>query len=162
MIAVRTYWLPAVLVLLALTTAGLLVWPQGEAAPATRTATRYVGPNFPARETTAPRGFSIRIGGVREDMAQPAPDQALPVLTGIASGSVYLRSATTGEVQRLTQGDSLDGWRLLSVRAREVTVGNGEAEQRLTLFAATVPPSTPAPASTPSTPSTLPPRPSGP
>lgn len=144
MITVRTYWLAALLMLLALTTVALLVWPRGEAAPATPTATRYTGPDFPARKTTSPRSFPIRVGGDREDAPQPVTAQALPVLTGIAGGSAYLRSTATGEVQRLTRGESLDGWRLLSVRSREVVLGNGETEQRLALFAPTTSP-TPAP-----------------
>jgi|GEM_PF-3561826 len=135
MTAVRAYWLPVLLVLLAFVTIALLVWPQGDAAPTAPGPARYTGPDFSAREATAPRGFPIRVGGDQGDDAQPVAVQALPVLTGIAGGSVYLRSTATGEVQRLTRGESLDGWRLLSVRSREVVLGNGETEQRLSLFA---------------------------
>lgn len=144
MSVLRLYWVPAMVSLLALMTVALLTWPGGVSKPSPSSELRYTGPDFQSRAATPLRTFPIRIGGLNTE-ATPAPaPQALPMLTGISGGDAYLRSAATGEVQRLARGQSLDGWRLVSVRGRAVVMSNGADEQRLALFSAATNPGGPA------------------
>ncbi len=61
---------------------------------------------------------------------------ATPTLVGVVGGrEAYLRSSVSGEVTRVSAGALIDGWRVIGIDARSVTVAMGQERQRLTLFA---------------------------
>lgn len=121
--------------LCALLTLGLLFWPAGAADPVGPPAVeRYAGPDIETRRSGPVRGFALRLGGpAAAPEAGPAPE-ALPVLVGIAGRQAYLRSAS-GEVERVSIGQEIDGWRLAAVSARTATLRGPSGDRRIEMFA---------------------------
>lgn len=136
MTRVRRHWLPGVLGLCALLTLGLLVWPAGAADPVgPPAAERYAGPDIETRRGGPIRGFALQLGGpAAAPEAAPAPE-SLPVLVGIAGRQAYLRSAS-GEVERVSIGQEIDGWRLVAMGARAATLRGPDGDRRIEMFAA--------------------------
>jgi hypothetical protein len=119
-----------------LLTLGLLIWPTGGPDPAAPPAAeRYAGPDIETRRGGPVLGFALRLGGpAAAPEAAPAPE-ALPVLVGIAGRQAYLRSAS-GEVERVSIGQEIDGWRLVAVSARAATLRGPDGDRRIEMFAA--------------------------
>lgn len=134
----RQYWLQAILGLCTMITIGLILWPANSGDPApTPTPERYAGPDIQTRKGGRMPGFAIRLrSGTGEASAAPQPIEALPVLVGIAGRRAYLRSATTGEVERVTIGQEIDGWRLVSVGARSASLRGPSGDRRIEMFSA--------------------------
>ena len=133
---VRRFWLQGVLALCAVATIGLLIWPAGSAdlAPAPP-AERYSGPDLQTRRGGPVPGFAIRLSSATDSAAAaPPPVEALPVLVGIAGRQAYLRSAATGEVERVSIGQEIDGWRLVSVGARSANLRGASGDKRIEMF----------------------------
>ncbi|HYC98456.1 hypothetical protein [Brevundimonas sp.] len=138
------HWAPGLLGLCALVTLLLLVWPAAAARPAAAPAAeRYLGPDHQTRRGGPMTGFAIRLGSTDALSDAPAP-AAVPALVGLAGRRAWLRSAATGEVEGVAVGQTLDGWRLVAVTTRTVTLRGPEGDRRLEVFAAGPPP-TPAP-----------------
>ncbi len=132
----RKLWLYGYGCACALTTAALLVLPVSTPGRAEAPeAERYAGADHRLR-TTAPSAAAlpIRFASAEADPATGAAPSALPALIGIAGGSVWLKSATTGEVERVAAGAELDGWRVAAVKARSATLARGEERQTLELY----------------------------
>ena len=130
--------------LCALLTLGLLFWPAGAADPVgPPAAERYAGPDIETRRGGPVRGFALRLGGPAAAPEAAPPPEALPVLVGLAGRQAYLRNAG-GEVERVSIGQEIDGWRLVAVSARGATLRGPDGDRRLEMFAAG--PGTAAPA----------------
>jgi hypothetical protein len=148
----RRYWLPGLLGLCALLTLGLLAWPTGAARPLGPPAPeRYAGPDIETRRGGPVVGFALRLGGPAAlPEAAPTPE-ALPVLVGIAGRQAYLRNAG-GEVERVSIGQEIDGWRLVGVGGRVATLRGPDGDRRIEMFAN----GSAAPATGPAAPATPP------
>jgi hypothetical protein len=59
---------------------------------------------------------------------------AVPQLLGLADGSAYLKSASSGEVKYLREGQDLDGWTLRYIGTRIVRLEQGPRMETLRLF----------------------------
>lgn len=133
------HWPAFVLGACALATLAILVWPVGAAGPsAPPAAERYLGPDHQARRSGPVPGFALRLQAAGVEQAAPVVE-ALPVLVGLTDRRAYLRSAQSGEVEGVAVGQTLDGWRLVSVSRRSATVRGPAGDRRLGLFAATTP-----------------------
>lgn len=132
----RLYWAQGLLGVCALVSGAIYAWPSGENAPVVAAQPeRYNGPVFADRKGGVPPGFPLRLTAPGAAEAPPPPTaQVLPVLVGVANGQAYLRSAATGEVERVSRGQTIDDWRVASVGFRSVTLSNGEAEQEVAMF----------------------------
>ncbi len=131
----RRHWLPGLLGLCAILTLGLVLWPSGAARPAGRAlAERYTGPNIETRRSGPMRGFALRLAGPDTGPQATPAVEALPVLVGIAGRRVYLRTAA-GEVERVSIGQEIDGWRLMAVSARGATLRGPNGDRRIEMFA---------------------------
>lgn len=136
----RRYWLQALLGVCGLVTIALLAWPAGsETASGAAAAPRYAGPVFAARKAGAPLGFPLQLTTANALSTASTAAEPLPVLVGLAAGQAYLRSAATGEVERVRRGQSVDGWQVVAVGARSVTVRGSSGDERLDLFKPTPP-----------------------
>lgn len=154
-ISVR-HWLPALLGLSAVVTVGLLVWPATSATPSARPpADHYRGPDIETRRAGPVSKFALRLASP-DSPAAAAPEaiEAVPVLVGVAGQRAYLRSAATGEVEGVSIGASIDGWRLVSVSARAATLRGATGDKRVQMFAPTsaAPPEAGVAAATPAIP----------
>lgn len=135
MTQLRRHWLPGLLGLCALLTLGLLAWPTGAARPASPPpAERYVGPDLVTRRSGPVLGFALRLAGPDAAPQATPPPEALPVLVGIAGRRAYLRSAG-GDVEGVSIGQEIDGWRLVTVSARAATLRGPEGDRRIEMFA---------------------------
>lgn len=125
----------------ALTTVALLVWPMASPAIKHDTPTpSYAGPAHPARRASPVVGLPIRLTYNAGPAAVVTPAaEAVPALVGISGRSAYLRSAATGEVERVQIGQTIDGWRLVAVSARTATLRGASGDRRLEMFAAASP-----------------------
>lgn len=131
----RRYWLPGLLGLSALLTLGLLAWPTGAARLAPPAAAeRYTGPDIETRRGGPVVGFALRLSGPDAAPAAAPPPEALPVLVGIAGRRAYLRNAG-GEVERVSIGQEIDGWRLVAVSARAAILRGPDGDRRIEMFA---------------------------
>lgn len=135
MTRLRKHWLPGLLGLCALLTLGLLAWPTGAARPSRPPAAeRYAGPDIETRRGGPVVGFALRLGGPAALPEAAPPPEALPVLVGIAGRRAYLRNAG-GEVERVSIGQEIDGWRLVAVSARAATLRGPNGDRRIEMFA---------------------------
>ncbi|MBX9801993.1 MAG: hypothetical protein K2Y04_04420 [Caulobacteraceae bacterium] len=131
----RRHWLPGLLGLCALLTLGLLAWPTGAARPAgPPAAERYTGPDIETRRGGPAVGFALRLEGPDAAPQTAPPPEALPVLVGIAGRRAYLRS-TDGEVERVSIGQEIDGWRLVAVGGCAATLRGPDGDRRIEMFA---------------------------
>lgn len=134
MTPLRRHWLAGLLILCAILTLGLLLWPSGAAGPARPPVTeRYTGPNLETRRGGPVMGFALRLSGPAADPQVPPAVEALPVLVGIAGRRAYLRG-TDGEVERVSIGQEIDGWRLVAVSARTATLRGPNGDRRVEMF----------------------------
>ncbi|MDI6623292.1 MAG: hypothetical protein QME55_01055 [Brevundimonas sp.] len=133
------HWLPGLLGLCAVVTLALLVWPVEAARPKpTPAAERYPGADHSARNGGPVTGFALRLQPAAAIEAAPAVAEAAPVLVGLAGRRAYLRSAETGQVEGVSVGQMLDGWRLISVGQRTATVRGSSGDRKLELFSTEV------------------------
>jgi hypothetical protein len=131
--------LHGVTALLALATVAVLVWPAPpEAEGATPTAVRFSGDLHKLRSTQpGAMPSAIRLtGGLEAASSQSSPTSAgAPALVGlIGRRQAYLRNALSGEVERLTPGDELDGWTLVSIGTNQVALERSGQRRVLELF----------------------------
>lgn len=137
MTRLRRYWLHGLLGLCALLTLGLLAWPTGAGRPpGPPAAERYAGPDIETRRGGPVVGFALRLAGPDTTPQAVPPPEALPVLVGIAGRRAYLRSTASGEVERVSIGQEIDGWRVVSVSARSATLRGPDGDRRIEMFAA--------------------------
>lgn len=131
----RLYWAQGLLGVCALVSGVIFAWPSGGNAPVVAAQPeRYSGPVFADRKGGVLPGFPLRLTAPGAAEAPPTAAEVLPVLVGIANGHAYLRSAATGEVERVARGQTIDGWRLVLIGGRSVILTNGETEQKVTMF----------------------------
>lgn len=144
---VARHWLPGLLVLCTVATVGLLVWPAASAPPLPRPAAEhYRGPDIETHRVGPVSKFALRLASASAPTATaPAVVEAVPVLVGVAGRRAYLRSAATGEVEGISIGGSIDGWRLVSVAARTATLRGADGDRRVEMFATASPALTPGP-----------------
>ena len=148
----RRHWLPGLLGLCALLTLGLLVWPTSAARPlGPSEAERYTGPDIETRRGGPVREFALRLGGPAAPPEGTPQAEALPVLVGIAGRRAYLRNVG-GEVERVSIGQEIDGWRLVDVGNRAATLRGPDGDRRIEMFASR----SVAPATGPAVPTTPP------
>lgn len=135
MTRVRRHWLAGLLGLCATLTIALLVWPTG-AAPSTQLAPaeQYAGPDIETRRSGPVPGFALRLAGPDAAPQAAPPPEALPVIVGIAGRRAYLRGAD-GEVERVSIGEEIDGWRLVAVSARAAILRGPDGDRRIEMFA---------------------------
>lgn len=146
MTRLRRYWLPGLLGLCALLTLGLLAWPTGAARPpGSPAAERYAGPDIETRRGGPVVGFALRLGGPAAPPQAGPPPEALPVLVGIAGRRAYLRNAG-GEVERVSIGQEIDGWRLVAVSSRAATLRGADGDRRIEMFSSGPDPAASGPA----------------
>ncbi len=132
----RRHGYAGLLGLCAVATVGLLVWPADSAPPLPRAvAEHYRGPDLETRRTGPVPKFPLRLASPNAPAAPPEAVEAVPVLVGVAGRRAYLRSASTGEVEGVSVGASIDGWRLVSVSARAATVRGANGDKRVEMFA---------------------------
>jgi hypothetical protein len=115
---------------------GLLLWPLPQPASPPRPADGvYRGPEHQTLEVAARAGGAIlRLSASAEPAAAPPP-AAAPTLVGIIGGrEAYLRSATSGEVVRVTPGALIEGWRVAGIDGRSLTLVMGSERRRLRMF----------------------------
>jgi len=121
-------------------TVGLLAWPVRPAqdpAPAPAPGSHYAGPEYTVRRTSPATGPGpLRLTSSQPVTAAPAtPVVAAPTLVGLVGNrQAYLRSATSGEIERVAVGSEIDGWRVTAMSGRTVTVNGPGGQQRLQLF----------------------------
>lgn len=121
----------------ALASAAMLILPvstPGLAGTAERPA--YSGPDHRLR-TTGQSDAALPVHLVSTtaaDQATVEPPSALPTLVGLAGSNVWLKSAVTGEVERIATGGELDGWRVVAVRVRSATLTRDEERETLELY----------------------------
>lgn len=140
----RLYWAQGLLGVCAAVSGVIFAWPSGGNAPVIAAQPeRYSGPVFADRKGGVLPAFPVLLTAPDAAEAPPPVAEALPILVGIANGQAYLRSAAAGEVERIARGQSVDGWRLVYIGGRSVTLTNGETEQEVAMF--TTPPATQVP-----------------
>jgi len=138
----RRHWLPGLLGLCAILTLGLLLWPSGATRPAGQAvAERYTGSNVETRRGGPVVGFALRLVGPAAPPEAAPPPEALPVLVGIAGRRAYLRRAD-GEVERVSIGQEIDGWRLVGVSGRAAILRGPNGDRRIEMFASGPDPAT--------------------
>lgn len=135
-------------------TIGLLAWPvRPTQDPVPVQASHYAGPEYAVRRTSpATVPGPLRLTSSQPVTAAPAPPVvAAPTLIGLLGNrQAYLRSATSGEIERVAVGSVIDGWRVTAMSGRTVTVSGPGGQQALRIFdrdapvAATDPPPTPS------------------
>lgn len=136
MTRLRQHWLPGLMGLCAVITLGLVAWPTGAARPVPPAAAeRYAGPDIETRRGGPVVGFALRLEGPDAAPQAAPPPEALPVLVGIAGRWAYLRSTASGEVDRVSIGQEIDGWRLVAVSARAATLRGPDGDRRIEMFA---------------------------
>lgn len=130
----------------------LLVWPIGAGpvvpAPAPEV---FRGPDQKTNRGSPVTQSAIRLSsGASAQEARPVA-QPTPTLVGIAGGQAYLKSIDSGEIERAGVGGTVDGWKVVAVGNRTVTLRGGAGDQRLRLFEKpnVAPASGPAPAAAP-------------
>lgn len=120
----------------ALATMGLLIWPHETPPPSGPNAPPpFVGQNHRLR-TVAPSSKAppLRFATTVETAAEPAPTSA-PTLVGVLAGqAAWLRSTTSGAVERVGSGEAFEGWRLRRVFETSVTVSKGAERRELRLY----------------------------
>ncbi|MEJ6790937.1 hypothetical protein BrevBR_15445 [Brevundimonas sp. BR2-1] len=150
------HWLSGLLGLCAVVTIGLLVWPSASARPLPRPAAdHYRGPNIEMRRAGPVSKFPLRLASPNAPAAPPDAIEAVPVLVGVAGRRAYLRSTVTGEVEGVTVGASVDGWRLVSVKRRAAILRGSDGDKRVEMFAAAPVAPEPAPTGGPPSPISL-------
>lgn len=127
----------------ALATGALLLWPNASAAPQGRSAARYPGAVLADRKGGRPAAFPLRLA-TPATATPEAPVAPAPVLVGLAGRQAYLRGAS-GAIERVSIGESLDGWRLASVGSRSVKLTGPGGDRRIEMFSAAPAPATNAP-----------------
>lgn len=128
------YWLHAVLGVCALATLALVLAPLPEAATAAAPrSARYVGADFEIRTAARLSNFVLSLSAPAA--ATPTESVPVPTLVGLAGRSAYFKSAASGEMERISIGEELDGWRLVGIGARAVTLRGSTGDRRLDLFA---------------------------
>ena len=113
--------------------AGLIfLIPLAPAASSPPSAEEFTGQIAEVRVTSIPAE-----AGFRFSTSSPAPadagEVAAPRLVGIAGRSAYLRGAS-GETERLSVGDELDGWSVTRIEEKSVTLTNGARSEQLKMF----------------------------
>lgn len=115
--------------------AGLMFWPQAQAAPPTdKRTSAYGGVEHQLRKTGARPGAAVFVLIGSAQPAQVAPQAASPALVGIVGRSAYLKSTSSGETVNVSVGESLDGWKVASVRGRAVTLEGPGGRREVSLF----------------------------
>lgn len=150
--------------LLVLAGVSLGLWsPMEPTRPATSLITPYTGPVQRMRYVDpGPRGLTFGASEPVQTVALPSASTA-PQLVGLMGArEAYLRGSVNGTVERLTVGDTVDGWTLSAVRARSVVLTQGSERYVATLYAQTEAGRTsagtasqPQPSTSPSVPITL-------
>lgn len=113
--------------------AGLIfVIPLSPAASSPPSVEEFTGQIAEVRVTSIPAET-----GFRFSTSSPAPadagDVAAPRLVGIAGRSAYLKGAS-GETERVSVGDELDGWSVARIGEKSVTLTNGARSEQLKMF----------------------------
>jgi hypothetical protein len=121
----------------------ILFWPSTQHAMTERGSEpeRWTGPLHQMVRTSQVRQSALRLPGseipVQPDI--PAARSQAPTLVGVAiSGRArlaYLRTSG-GEVERIGVGQTLDGWRVVSISERTVTLESNGNRLPLRLYAA--------------------------
>lgn len=133
----------AVGVLLAVVVALLPV--GGDGGPETAPPEAYSGPAHTVLQTSRRSvKAAFRFGDVGAEPEAAVVQAVAPTLIGIAGNTAYLKSAATGQVQRLSAGAEIDGWTVSSIRARSVTLRKGGVTNELALFQPSTEAATPA------------------
>lgn len=115
--------------------AGLVFWPQAQAAPPTDKRTSvYGGVEHEVRKTGARSGDTVFVLTGSAQPTQMAPQAASPALVGIVGRSAYLKSASSDETVSVSIGESLDGWKVAAVRGRTVTLEGPGGRREMSLF----------------------------
>lgn len=131
----RSHWLQALLAACALITLALLLIPGREDAPVPPPSEpRYAGGDFQARPASRLPAFILSLSGAAATAAPPVSAQPLPTLVGLAGRSAYLRGASSGETERITVGGEFEGWRVVEIGVRAVTLRGPAGDKRLELF----------------------------
>lgn len=113
--------------------AGLIfVIPLAPTASSSASPEEFTGQIAEVRVTSIPAET-----GFRFSTSSPAPTDAgsvaVPRLVGIAGRSAYLRGAS-GETERVSVGDELDGWSVARIEEKSVTLTDGARSEQLTMF----------------------------
>lgn len=120
----------------------VVVWPLPSSSGAEKVeAENYRGPEHQTRQVTS-RVVSPVFQLTTASAPTPAPvaAAAAPTLVGLVGGrEAYLRSAASGQVSRVTRGAAIDGWRVVAVGDRTVTVRLNGEPRVLNLFSPTAP-----------------------
>ena len=139
----RLYWAQGLLGVCAVVSGVIFAWPSGGNAPVVAAQPEpYSGPIFADRKGGFLPGFPLHLTAPGAAETPPPVAEALPILVGIANGQAYLRSAASGEVDRVARGQTIDGWQVIYVGGRSVTLSSGQAEREVAMF--TTPPVTQA------------------
>ena len=125
---------------------GLAVWP---ASPAKESASRavqpYRGPAHRVLPVAVQEGAQVFRLSTSSEPILASPASPTPTLLGIAGGRAYLKTSS-GNAERVGPGSMADGWRVVSVGSRSVTIAAAEKRVELRLFAMTQPsPGAPSP-----------------
>lgn len=113
----------------------VVLWPlpspkDDRAAP----PAAYRGAEHQTLSVSRARDVPFRLAGT-EGPAPSSPNA--PRLVGLAAGDrAYLRSASTGDVSAVRLNETVDGWTLIAIGARSVTLRAGQDTRTLALFAA--------------------------
>lgn len=114
---------------------GLWFWPQAQTAPPTDKRTSvYGGIEHQVRKTGARPGETVFLLTGSAQAAPETPPAASPVLVGIVGRFAYLKSASSGETVSVSIGESLDGWRVATLRGRTVTLDGPGGRREVSLF----------------------------
>lgn len=115
--------------------AGLIFWPQAQAAsPKDKRTSVYGGVEHQTRKTSARSSDAVFVLTASTQPVQAAPQAALPVLVGIVGRSAYLKSASSGETVSVSIGQSLDSWKVAAVRGRTITLEGIGGRREISLF----------------------------
>jgi len=132
----RSHWLQALLAACALITLALLLIPGWRDAPVPPPSEpRYAGGDFQARPASRLSAFILSLSGAADTAPSPVNAQPLPTLVGLAGRSAYLRGASSGATERISVGGEFEGWRVIAIGVRAVTLRGPAGDKRLELFA---------------------------
>lgn len=122
----------AVLVGCLLLAGTIYLLPTGAADSPPATPEAFKGQIAEARVTSIPATAAFTFA---ESAATPAAVEAvaLPRLVGIAGNAAYLRG-TSGTAERVGVGSELDGWRVVRIEEKAVTLTDGDRTERLEMF----------------------------
>lgn len=122
----------AVLVGCLLLAGAIYLLPMGAAESPLATPETFEGQIAEARATSIPAtaAFTFAESAALPEVVEPV---ALPRLVGIAGNSAYLRG-TSGTAERVGVGGELDGWRVVRIDEKAVTLTDGDRTERLALF----------------------------